>query len=58
MAPTNKDKLSVKDLPLVPESVLKRRHDLDDLQRKRAARLEVLTKKQRYNLSWNLYLNV
>mmetsp|Transcript_24346 Transcript_24346/g.67378 ORF Transcript_24346/g.67378 Transcript_24346/m.67378 type:complete len:281 (+) Transcript_24346:157-999(+) len=27
-----------KDLPLVPESVLKRRHDLDDLRRKKAAR--------------------
>jgi large subunit ribosomal protein L7e len=26
-----------KDLPLVPESVLKRRHDLDDLKRKRQA---------------------
>ena len=31
----NKDKY--KDLPLVPETILKKRHDLDDLRRKRAA---------------------
>lgn len=30
------------DLPLVPESVLKKRHDLDDLARKRAALVEGL----------------
>jgi large subunit ribosomal protein L7e len=29
-----------KDLPLVPESVLRRRHDLDDLKRKRQAKEE------------------
>ena len=31
----------VSDLPLVPESVLKRAHDLDELNRKRAAKLEL-----------------
>ena len=36
MATTN-DPKKFKDLPLVPETVLKKRHDLDDLRRKRAA---------------------
>ena len=33
----NDDKDKYKDLPLVPETILKKRHDLDDLRRKRAA---------------------
>lgn len=36
-----KGKKSGSDLPLVPESVLKKRHDLDDLARKRAALEEI-----------------
>lgn len=36
-----------KDLPLVPESVLKRRHDLDDLKRKRQAEEKKPSKKQK-----------
>jgi len=35
-----------KDLPLVPESVLKRRHDLDELRRKKAAQLDATGKLQ------------
>jgi len=38
MAPTIKDEH--KDLALVPESVLRKRHDLDDLRRKKAAQAE------------------
>lgn len=34
-----------KDLPLVPESVLKKRHDLDDIRRRRAAQEEDNNKK-------------
>jgi large subunit ribosomal protein L7e len=34
-----------KDLPLVPESLLKRRHDLDDLKRKNQASIEEKKKK-------------
>jgi large subunit ribosomal protein L7e len=40
MVATRTDKKQ-SDLPLVPESVLKKRHDLDDLARKRAALEEV-----------------
>lgn len=36
-----------KDLPLVPESVLKRRHDLDDLRRKRQAENETAENKKK-----------
>ena len=36
-----------KDLPLVPESVLKRRHDLDDLKRKKQALEEVAVGKKK-----------
>jgi large subunit ribosomal protein L7e len=38
-----------KDLPLVPESVLKRRHDLDDLKRKRQAILDGVVGGQKRN---------
>jgi large subunit ribosomal protein L7e len=38
MAPTIKDEH--KDLALVPESVLRKRHDLDDLRRKKAAQAD------------------
>lgn len=34
---TSNDPKKYKDLPLVPETVLRKRHDLDDLRRKRAA---------------------
>jgi len=36
-----KQKKKYADLPLVPESLLRKRHDLDDLARRRAANLEV-----------------
>ncbi|CAJ1921121.1 unnamed protein product [Cylindrotheca closterium] len=36
-----------KDLPLVPESLLKRRHDLDDLRRKNQANAEKNAKKKK-----------
>jgi len=48
MAPIIKDEH--KDLALVPESVLKKRHDLDDLRRKRAA-LEDVDAARRKNSS-------
>ena len=42
------DSKDYKDLPLVPESVLKRRHDLDDIRRKNQASEEKkVTKKRR-----------
>jgi large subunit ribosomal protein L7e len=47
---TSNDPSKYKDLPLVPETVLKKRHDLDDLRRKRAAALteqEAAGKKER-----------
>ncbi|VEU39671.1 unnamed protein product [Pseudo-nitzschia multistriata] len=44
MAPINDEH---KDLALVPESVLKKRHDLDDLRRKRAAQEEKKVSKRK-----------